>query len=199
MGRMPIPLLGPDDPLPHRPQRILVNGSAGAGKTTLAAEIGRRLGLPHTELDALHHGPGWVRRPEFLDDVEALAASEHWVTEWQYRDARPILLARCDLVVWLDVPRSVAMRRVVRRTLRRRVRREVLWNGNVEGPLWKIFVDPEHIIRWAWTTHRRAAERVDETRKHRPDLPVVRLRDEAEVQRWLAHLSASGGTPAPPR
>lgn len=191
-------MLGPDDPLPSRPQRILVNGSAGAGKSTLAALVSARLGIPHTELDGLHHGPGWVRRPEFLDDVRALATSERWITEWQYGDARPILLERCDLMVWLDVRRSVVMRRVVRRTLRRRLRREVLWNGNVEGPLHRIFRDPEHIVRWAWTSYPRAAERVGETLAQRPELPVVRLRNDQEVRCWLDRLSASGGTPAPP-
>ena len=192
-------LLRPEDPLPHRPQRILVNGSSGAGKTTLAALLADRLGIPHTELDALHHGPEWVRRPEFLADVQALAAAERWITEWQYGDARPILLARCDLMVWLDVPRATAVRRVVRRTVRRRLRREVLWNGNVEGPLHRVFRDPEHIIRWAWTSYPRAAERVRDALEQRPELPVVRLRDDADVERWLSNLSATGGRPGPPR
>ncbi|WHF21065.1 hypothetical protein QJS66_12400 [Kocuria rhizophila] len=40
-------------------RRILVAGSAGAqGKTTLCREIARRSGIPHTEIDALFHGPG---------------------------------------------------------------------------------------------------------------------------------------------
>jgi adenylate kinase family enzyme len=192
-------VLGPDDPLPYRPHRILVNGSAGSGKTTLAARVADRLGLPHTELDALHHGPGWVRRPEFLDEVAALAAGDRWITEWQYGDARPILLARCDLMIWLDLPRRTSFSRVVRRTVRRRWRREVLWNGNVEGPLWKMVVDPEHIVRWAWTSHHRTALRVEHTRRERPDLPVVRLRTPAEVDRWLTNLSGPGGRPARPR
>ena len=34
-----MPLLGPADPLPHRPQRVLVAGSSGSGKTTLAGAV----------------------------------------------------------------------------------------------------------------------------------------------------------------
>ncbi|RNL64949.1 AAA family ATPase [Nocardioides marmoriginsengisoli] len=191
-------LWGPDDHLPSRPQRVLVNGSSGGGKTTLAAALAVDLDLPHTEIDALFHGPDWTPRPEFLDDVRALAAQDTWITEWQYADAQPILLARCDLMVWLNTPRPVAMWRVTRRTLRRRFRREVLWNGNREGPLRKIFTDPEHIIRWAWSSHPRAAERVDQVLSDRPELPVVRLRNPAEVERWRSGLTCSG-TPEPPR
>jgi hypothetical protein len=91
-------------------------------------------------------------------------------------------------MIWLDTARPVAMWRVIRRTLRRRLRREVLWNGNVEGPLHHIFRDPEHIVRWAWTSYPRAAERIDEALRLRPELTVVRLRGNAEVARWRAGL-----------
>ena len=30
-----------------------------------------------------------------------------------------------------------------------RLGRQVLWNGNIEPPLWTVFTDPEHIVRWA--------------------------------------------------
>ena len=54
-----------NDPLPARPHRILVAGTSGAGKTTVAAALSARLGIPHTDIDGLYHGPGWTPRPEF--------------------------------------------------------------------------------------------------------------------------------------
>lgn len=194
-------LLGPDDPLPIV-SRVLVAGASGSGKSTVARAVSARLGLPYTELDGLYHGPGWVPRESFVEDVRALAASERWVTEWQYDVARPILLERADLMVWLDLPRHLIMARVIRRTLRRRLRREVLWNGNVEPPLWTILREEEHIVRWAWTTWPRAAERVAIAGEARPDLPVVRLSTRREVARWLSSLERSqpscGESPRPP-
>ena len=181
-------LFGPDDDLGFQPQRILINGASGSGKTTLARTLADQVGLPYTEIDGLFHGSGWTPRPTFLDDVRRLADSRVWITEWQYGDARPILLARCDLIVWLDYPRFQVTRRVVRRTLRRRLRREVLWNGNREGPLRHFFTDSEHIIRWAWSSYPRVAERAAEVVRDRPELPVVRLRDDAEIARWRAKL-----------
>jgi hypothetical protein len=41
-----------------------------------------------------------------------------------------------------------------------RLSRQVLWNGNLEPPLWTILTDREHIVRWAWTTHGKPATRV---------------------------------------
>ncbi len=181
-----MPLLHHADPLPHRPQRILVAGTSGAGKTTTAALIAAALDLPRVELDALHHGPGWTVRPQFEADVHRFAAGPAWVCEWQYSSVREQLAARAELLVWLDLPRARVMRQVVRRTLRRRLRREVLWNGNVEPPLWTIFREPDHVVRWAWTSHHRGRERMAQLLRRRPELTVVRLRSRTEVARWLA-------------
>ena len=178
-------MLRAEDRLPARPQRVLVAGATGAGKTTLAAAVARALGVPHVEIDALFHGPGWTPRTDFEADVRAFAARRAWVTEWQYTAVRPLLLERADLLVWLDLPRGQVLRQVVRRTLRRRLRRVELWNGNLEPPLWTIFTDPEHIVRWSWSTHGRTGPRVEQAQQVRPDLTVVRLSSRSEVRRWL--------------
>ncbi|WP_148571066.1 AAA family ATPase [Nocardioides caldifontis] len=180
-----MPLLGPGAPLPHRPRRVLVAGVSGSGKTTLAATVGRALGIPHVEIDALFHGPGWVPRPSFVEEVHAFAARPEWVTEWQYDAVRPHLLARADTLVWLDLSRPRVMRQVVRRTVVRRLRRQRLWNGNVEPPLRTVLTDPEHIVRWAWTHHALVEPRVLAALRERPDLVVVRLRDRREVRDWV--------------
>lgn len=181
-----MPLLGPADPLPHHPHRIVVAGPSGAGKTTVASRLGVAFGLPHTEIDSLFHGRGWIKRETFLSDVRDLVATEEWVTEWQYDSARPLLIARADLLVWLDLPRRVVMSQIVRRTVRRRLRREPLWGVNLEPPLWTFFVNREHIVRWAWTTYPLSAQRVGQVRAERSELPVVRLSIRADVEKWLS-------------
>lgn len=75
--------------------------------------------------------------------------------------------------------------RVVRRTVRRRLRRQVLWNGNLERPLWTVFTNPEHIVRWAWSSHHRNARRVAAVHEQYPELVIVRLADQRTVRQWL--------------
>lgn len=165
-------------------QRVLVAGSSGAGKSTLAAELARRHGLPYTELDSLFHGPGWVPRPQFLDDVRAVVAGDTWVSEWQYDAARPLLLARADTLIWLDFPRRTVMHRVLRRSLRRALLRERTFNDNTEG--FRAWLDPGHPVRWAWSQHEHPRVRVLAAVEQRPELTVIRFRSPAEVRRWLA-------------
>lgn len=190
-------MIGSDDPLPSRPQRVLVAGVSGVGKTTLAGRVSRILDVPYTEIDALFHGENWTPRDAFMSDVDAFTRRDAWVTEWQYSVARPLLAERADLLIWLDLPfMRVTLPRVIRRTIRRRARREPLWNGNTEGPLLTFFSDPEHIVRWAWSTRHKYIESVPRLEADHENLIVVRLRTQREVERWvadrLAPLASSG-------
>ena len=82
----------------------------------------------------MFHQPGWEPLPEdeFRRVVEAAAAGDSWVMDGNYSAVRPLVWARADTVVWLDLPRRTVMRQVIWRTLRRAVTRQELWNGNRE-------------------------------------------------------------------
>src|SRR5262245_10115212 len=165
--------------------RVLVAGTGGAGKTTMCGVLARAWDLRRVELDALHHGPNWVPRAEFEDDVRAFVARHpRWVTEFQYTSKLgTLLIDHADLVVWLDYPKRTVMRQVIVRTVRRRLARQELWNGNTEAPLHTVFTDRDHIIRWAWQMHPRQKERIESLLAHR-DLPVVRLRGARQRNAW---------------
>lgn len=180
-------------PLSSSPRRVLVAGVTGVGKTTLARQIAAAIDAPYLELDSLYHGPEWTYRESFLPEVRALADSAAWVTEWQYTSARPILVARAELLVWLDLPDRVMLWRLVRRTIRRRVRREVLWNGNREGPLRDFFTGRDHIVKWALSTRRKYREIIPQAVIDHPGLEVVRLHRQRDVDRWLAALRLERG------
>lgn len=178
------------DPPPEHPQRILVAGVSGSGKSTLARSLAALLGIGYTELDSLFHGPNWEPRAEFANDVENLTQEPTWVSEWQYSAVRRLLAQRADTLIWLDYPMPVSMVRLIRRTVRRRRQREELWNGNYEGPLWGIFTDPDHIIRWGWQTRNKLKALVPTLERKFPGLRVVRLRSPREADTWLERLAA---------
>lgn len=156
-------------------------GASGSGKSTLRAAVSEALDLPTVELDSLFHGPGWTALPTFLADVTAFAAGPEWVVEWQYGSVKPMLAERADLLVWLDHRWWTVLWRVTRRTVVRRLRRQELWNGNLEPPLWTIFTDQDHIVRWSWRSRHTAREQVAAL----AGLPVVRLSGQRAVNGWL--------------
>jgi adenylate kinase family enzyme len=181
-------MLRATDPLPRLPRRVLIAGVSGSGKTTLAEVLASRLGIPHTEIDALYHGPNWTRRDEFFSDVDHMIAQPAWITEWQYRSVRPLLAAAADTILWLELPVRVWMFRLVRRTVQRRRNHEVLWAGNAEAPLWHFLTGRDHVIPWTLRTHREYRSLVSELERSHPMLQVVHLRSRKDVDQWLARL-----------
>jgi adenylate kinase family enzyme len=171
-------------------RRVSVVGSSGSGKSTLARALARRLGVPHVELDAIYHQPNWTPLPadEFTARVTAAASDDGWVIDGNYHLAQPIVWARADTVVWLDLPRRTMMRQLLARTVRRGVTRRELWNGNRESVRNLFTRDRDvNILLWAWHNHAKYRERysiaaADPAYQH---LDVIRIGSPAAARRLL--------------
>ena len=180
-------------------QRVSVVGNAGSGKSRLAGRLAEILGVPHVELDSIHHLSDWepIDPDEFLARITAVSAAESWVIDGNYR---PVVVdgpvwQRADTIVWLDLPRRTVMVQVTRRTFRRIIRREQLWNDNREPKRNLYAWDPnKSIIRWSWTQHAKYRERfgsamTSPTLNH---IDFIRLRTHDETERWFASLDSDG-------
>jgi adenylate kinase family enzyme len=172
-------------------RRVSVVGNSGSGKSTLARELAACLGVPHIELDSVFHQPGWepLPRDEFERLVAARTNEDGWVVDGNYSAVRPVVWARADTVVWLDLPKRTVMRQVAWRTVRRAVTRQELWNGNRE-PLANFlsWVPEKSIISWAWHNHaeyraRYGAAAADPANAH---LTFIRLTSRREIAGFLA-------------
>lgn len=174
--------------------RIVVIGTSGAGKTTLAGQLAARLGLRRIELDALFWDANWTPAPTAVLRERVLAAlpDDGWVVDGNYSKLRDILWGRANTVVWLDYSLPVILMRVTRRTFRRMVTRETLWNGNRERLRATLF-SRESILLWALTTYRRNRRMYTEllAQPKYQRLSVIHLRSPRAADDWLAHLLAS--------
>ncbi|TPW32073.1 P-loop NTPase family protein [Pararhizobium mangrovi] len=168
-------------------QRIVILGNAGSGKSTLAREVGARAGLPVVHLDRLFWRPGWGKATpaEFHADLVRAHAGERWVSEGNYhRQSFAIRLARADLVVWLDTPRGVCMKRVLVRSFLDRPRPDM-----ADGCRERLDADFVVFLRYVFGFDRTARPRIEAERlRTSPDVPVTRLRGRRRITRFLQAL-----------
>lgn len=182
--------------------RIVVIGSSGAGKSTVAHRLGEVLDSPVIEMDAVYHQPEWepLELERFRARMQQLTAGERWVTDGNYGTVRDIVWGAADLIVWLDLPRWRVMSRVVRRTAARVATRRLLWNGNRE--VWRNVIewDPyENILRWTWETFERRRRQYEVLAALDVGHRWVRLRTPGEVEAFIGSLGNGRRRGPPPR
>lgn len=170
-------------------QRVMVIGSPGAGKSTLARALGARTGLPLIHLDAHYHLPGWIEPPEadWQAKLRELVAGDRWIIDGNYGGSMAMRMARADTVVWLDYPTTLCLRRVLTRwrEYHGRARPDV-----PEGCPERF--DPAFLF---YVARFRAVKRPGTLRRlENFGGEVIRFAGPAEADRWLDRL---GGPSAP--
>lgn len=136
--------------------KIWIIGTTGSGKSSLAAALAQKLGVPHLELDSAYWGPGWTIRDneQFRDRVRAVIAEESWVVDGNYGNAVDLISASADILIWLKLPLRRSFPRLLRRTLSRIATGKLLWGENRET-IGKVFFERDGILYYAIKTHRK--------------------------------------------
>jgi len=166
-------------------RRVLVIGSGGSGKTTVAKEIAAKTGLPLIHLDQLFWHPGWVSTPDAEWDrvTDELIARDSWVMDGNYGRTLPKRVAAADTVVFLDLPRVVCTWRIFKRRFSHfgKTRPDVA-PGCPEHLSWEF-------VHWVWTyPSRRRPGILRQLEALSRDKRVFVLKNSSEVSRFLANL-----------
>lgn len=168
-------------------QRVAIVGSGGAGKSTLARQLGELTGLPVVHLDAHFWKPGWVPTPndEWDDTVTSFAAAERWILDGNYGRTMELRFARADTVIFVDYSRW--------RCCYRAIKRRVQFAGRsrpdmAEGCEEKIDLE---FLKWIWDypASRRPGilARLDELQREGMRVHVLRTpRQTRRFLRWIA-------------
>jgi adenylate kinase family enzyme len=166
-------------------QRVLVVGSGGAGKSTLARQLGKVLDIEVVHLDALFWQPGWVMAPrdQELGILARILARDTWIIDGNYGGTLSHRLPRADTVIFLDFPRWLCLWRAAKRAVTYWGRtRPDMAPGCPERLDWEF-------VRWIWSfpsVHRpRLLRQLTEAPGERQ---LIRLRSPREAQELVADL-----------
>ncbi|MEA5602538.1 DNA topology modulation protein [Nostoc sp. UHCC 0252] len=167
-------------------KKILIIGSGGASKSTLARELGSILGLEVIHLDAWYWNSGWVETPkaEWQSIVQDLILRESWIMDGNYNGTLDIRLSVADTVIFLDFPRTLCLLRVIkRRFVYARQYRPDIASDCPERLTWKFI---KYI--WSYPIIRRPGI-LEKLSQLPPNQQVIILREPTEVREFLQNIS----------
>lgn len=181
--------------------RIHVMGDSCAGKSTLAARLADALDADFVDMDAINWLPNWVGLnatdpDEFERRLHEATAGERWVVAGSYtRHSQNVFWPRLDTVVWLDLPLSLLLRRVLARSWRRWRTKELLWGTNYEKfwPQLMVWRKEESLVWWIVTQYKRRRPQMlrfmaDPQWSH---IRFVRLTSPAEIEAWTRAIAST--------
>ncbi|MFA1819865.1 DNA topology modulation protein [Virgibacillus oceani] len=85
-------------------KKIAIIGSGGAGKSTLAQQLGKLLHIPVYHMDAIFWKPGWqsIGREELIKETtKILDENNSWIIDGNYGATMDIRLEQADTVIFL--------------------------------------------------------------------------------------------------
>ena len=170
-------------------KRIMIIGCGGAGKSTLARQLGEKLDSPVVHLDKLFWRPGWehISREEFdILHREALMG-EKWIMDGNFDRTMAERIQCCDTVIYLDFSRFACLMGVAKRIL--------TTYGTVRPDMGEGC--PERIdrefLQWVWNFNKNKREKNNRLLNETDGIEKIVLKNRRAVKKFLKWVEEEYG------
>ncbi len=165
-------------------KRIMIIGCGGAGKSTLARQLGEKLDIPVVHLDKLYWRPGWehVSEEEFDRQLLEQLHRDAWILDGNFNRTMDLRLPYCDTILYLDYSRLTCLLGVAKRIL--------TTYGTVRPDMGEGC--PERFdlefLQWVWNFNKNKREQYYTMLSQVKDIRVVILKNRRQTRNFLESL-----------
>lgn len=162
-------------------KKVIIIGSGGAGKSTLARKLGELLGIKVYHLDALYWKPGWEKTEHdvWKDTIAEILEKDEWIMDGNFGGTMEMRARGADSIIFLDYSTA--------RCLYGIFKRRIMYHGKsrpdmTEGCPEKLDLE---FINWVAQYKRKKAPAIIEL-----------LKQYQEQGKTIYHFTAPGETDA---
>ena len=104
--------------------KILIIGTVGTGKTTLAKKLSKQYNIKYYEIDSIvHDDNNKIKRTSKQQDeiIEKINNNVDWIIEGVLRKNLYYLLELADKIIYLDISKKVRNRRILIRYIKQKL------------------------------------------------------------------------------
>lgn len=104
--------------------KILIIGTVGTGKTTLAKKLSKQYNIKYYEIDSIvHDDNNKIKRTSKQQDeiIEKINNNADWIIEGVLRKNLYYLLELADKIIYLDISKKVRNRRILIRYIKQKL------------------------------------------------------------------------------
>ena len=158
--------------------RIMIVGSGGAGKSTLAIKLNELLKIPLIHLDKEYWKPGWEESPkkEWHEKQNKMIENINWIIDGNYGGTLDIRFSKADTVIFLDYNRLICTYRIFKRWIKNFNKKRI---DMAEGCKEKIDIQ---FIKWVWEFPNKSRYKIIETMEKYDDVKKIILKNSKDTK-----------------
>jgi adenylate kinase family enzyme len=171
--------------LKSKPQRIMIFGRSGSGKSTTALLLSKSLGLPVHHLDKYFYIDGWQERnyQDFLHIQQKIVNQDHWIFDGNGTQSLEMRYQRADVAIYFYYPFWQCIWRAFKRTI-------IPKNPSIDDRApncpeifsWKLF-------KYIWSFDDRVRDNLISLTKKYPTVTFFKVTNDRELAHLLTLLS----------
>ena len=165
------------------PQRIMIIGRPGSGKSTFSIKLQAILNIPLFHLDKYFFEQNWVQRnyQDFLNQQQYFVDKPQWIIDGNSTKSFELRYSQADLCLYFNFPRYLCYYRTVKRLFHKHPAIDDRAQGCEETIRWSL-------LQYMWGFEKRVQPILSALKSNYPNVKLIELCSDQDVIYFTENL-----------